>query len=71
VAALSMAGLPPFFGFLGKEMLYEAVLPSGLILAAGVVPIVTSYINIAMSPVLNARLQEPLRMAVPIRAKKW
>jgi multicomponent Na+:H+ antiporter subunit A len=26
IAALSMAGLPPLFGFIGKELLYEAVL---------------------------------------------
>lgn len=26
LAALSMAGLPPFFGFLGKELIYEATL---------------------------------------------
>jgi multicomponent Na+:H+ antiporter subunit A len=26
LAALSMAGLPPFFGFIGKEIVYEAVL---------------------------------------------
>lgn len=29
LAALSMAGLPPFFGFIGKESLYEALLYGG------------------------------------------
>ncbi|HVL54392.1 MAG TPA: hydrogen gas-evolving membrane-bound hydrogenase subunit E [Vitreimonas sp.] len=29
LAALSMAGLPPFFGFIGKELIYEAALPHG------------------------------------------
>jgi multicomponent Na+:H+ antiporter subunit A len=29
VAALSMAGLPPFFGFVGKEVVYEAGLQAG------------------------------------------
>ena len=32
LAALSMAGLPPFFGFIGKEIVYEAALP-GVLLA--------------------------------------
>ncbi len=30
LAALSMAGLPPFLGFAGKELLYEASLPAAL-----------------------------------------
>lgn len=30
LAALSMAGLPPFFGFLAKELAYESVLGQGL-----------------------------------------
>lgn len=29
LAALSMAGIPPFFGFVGKELLYEAGLAAG------------------------------------------
>ncbi|WP_114394352.1 putative monovalent cation/H+ antiporter subunit A [Oleisolibacter albus] len=40
LAALSMAGLPPFFGFVGKELIYEGVLeadPAGLWILAGVV----------------------------------
>ena len=27
LAALSMGGLPPFFGFIGKELIYEATTP--------------------------------------------
>ncbi|QJE73341.1 putative monovalent cation/H+ antiporter subunit A [Aerophototrophica crusticola] len=29
LASLSMAGLPPFFGFLGKELMYEGMLEAG------------------------------------------
>ena len=29
IAALSMSGLPPFFGFIGKEVTYEAALKAG------------------------------------------
>lgn len=38
LAALSMAGAPPLFGFLGKELLYEAVLaaPRGAVLLSAV-----------------------------------
>ena len=40
LAALSMAGIPPFFGFIGKELLYEAKLHSHhwawLITSAGI-----------------------------------
>lgn len=32
-AALSMAGLPPLFGFIGKELIYEAALSSGMSVA--------------------------------------
>jgi multicomponent Na+:H+ antiporter subunit A len=35
LAALSMAGLPPFFGFVGKELLYEATLPVDLLAEPG------------------------------------
>jgi multicomponent Na+:H+ antiporter subunit A len=34
LAALSMAGAPPFLGFIGKELLYEATLPGSPRLAA-------------------------------------
>ena len=30
LAALSMAGIPPFFGFIGKEIVYEAALNGGV-----------------------------------------
>jgi multicomponent Na+:H+ antiporter subunit A len=35
LAALSMAGLPPFFGFVGKELLYEATLEVDLLAEPG------------------------------------
>lgn len=35
LAALSAAGLPPFLGFVGKELLYEASLPAALAGATG------------------------------------
>lgn len=31
LAALSMAGLPPFFGFIGKEFMYEGMLQAGVL----------------------------------------
>jgi len=31
LAALSMAGLPPFFGFIGKEFMYEGMLEAGAV----------------------------------------
>lgn len=34
LAGLSMAGLPPFFGFIAKELTYEAALGHGVIVAA-------------------------------------
>ena len=40
LAALSMAGLPPFFGFIGKEFMYEGMLQAGtvgLLVVAGMV----------------------------------
>jgi len=40
LASLSMAGLPPFFGFIGKEFMYEGMLQAGtlgLIVVAGMV----------------------------------
>ncbi len=42
-AALSMAGLPPFFGFMGKELLYEAQMHAPR--AAGVLTIVGVLTN--------------------------
>ena len=46
LAALSMAGLPPFFGFVGKEVVYEAGLQAG----------VPGYAVLAASLLANAAL---------------
>lgn len=50
LSALSMAGLPPFFGFLGKETLYEAVVhgeAGGLIVT--LVAVLTSMLLFAVA----------------------
>lgn len=56
LAALSMAGVPPFFGFVGKELLYSSALESSAwgfavsaIFAANAL-IVTAAFVVAMSP---------------------
>lgn len=36
LAALSMAGIPPWFGFIGKELIYEAMLSAPVILGLAV-----------------------------------
>ncbi|MFP4229164.1 MAG: hydrogen gas-evolving membrane-bound hydrogenase subunit E, partial [Salinivenus sp.] len=46
IAALSMAGIPPFFGFIGKELIYEATLHFGP--AVIVVTIVSVLANVAL-----------------------
>ena len=47
VGALSMAGLPPFFGFIGKETLYEAVTHGNLLVT--VVAVLTSMLLFAVA----------------------
>ncbi|MDW8399796.1 MAG: proton-conducting transporter membrane subunit [Acetobacteraceae bacterium] len=53
LAALSMAGLPPMFGFIGKEVLYEATLtlPGLLVLVA----IATSTAMVVVAAIVAAR----------------
>ncbi len=46
LAALSMAGIPPFFGFIGKEVVYEAALNGGVAEAA--IASVSVLANIAL-----------------------
>jgi multicomponent Na+:H+ antiporter subunit A len=56
VAALSMAGLPPLFGFIGKEMLYQAALetqPTRLLLIA--VAVLTSMLLVAVAWIVGVR----------------
>jgi len=50
ITALSMAGLPPFFGFIGKELLYEAVLhsPTKLVLVGAAVVASMLFFVVAM-----------------------
>ena len=47
VGALSMAGLPPFFGFVGKEALYEALTHENLLVT--VVGVLTSMLLFAVA----------------------
>ncbi|MBN2119228.1 MAG: putative monovalent cation/H+ antiporter subunit A [Anaerolineales bacterium] len=47
IAALSMAGLPPLFGFLSKELTYEAALEFGPWLAGAVVLAGLSFVFVA------------------------
>jgi multicomponent Na+:H+ antiporter subunit A len=47
LAALSMAGLPPLFGFISKELTYEAALHSGPWLTAAVVAASLSFVFVA------------------------
>ena len=46
LAALSMAGLPPLFGFIGKELLYEATIEAPM--AAPILTSVTLMTNALM-----------------------
>jgi multicomponent Na+:H+ antiporter subunit A len=67
LAAISMAGIPPFFGFIGKEFLYKAGLGhdqaavwiTGSIFAASVLMFMAAGISVAR-PFLG-RLPETLR----------
>jgi multicomponent Na+:H+ antiporter subunit A len=46
IAAVSMAGIPPFFGFVGKELIYAAALHFGP--AVAVVTVVSVLANVAL-----------------------
>lgn len=66
LAALSMAGFPPFFGFISKEYLFEATLKEpgwGVLLTAaavlsGVLFVVVSCL-VAVRPFFGARVETP------------
>ena len=63
VAALSMAGLPPLFGFISKELAYEVALEFGSWLTAAVVLAGLSFVFVAgvagIGPFLGNRKQIP------------
>ncbi|MFB9869093.1 putative monovalent cation/H+ antiporter subunit A [Vreelandella sulfidaeris] len=67
VAALSLAGVPPLVGFIGKELLLESVLGAGrfqpllvvFTFAASVLTIAVAFI-IALRPFYGKRLHTPL-----------
>jgi multicomponent Na+:H+ antiporter subunit A len=67
VAALSMAGLPPLFGFIPKELSYEAALhapAAGWVAAAGVaanVPLVAVAALVGLRPFLGKAVPTPRR----------
>jgi multicomponent Na+:H+ antiporter subunit A len=46
-AALSLAGVPPLFGFIGKELAYEAALEAGPWIIAAVVAAGLAYVYVA------------------------
>jgi len=57
LAALSMAGLPPFVGFVAKELVYEAKLGAGAISAALVsVGFLVNAATVAVAGVVSVRL---------------
>ena len=63
LAAVSMAGLPPFVGFVGKELLYSSAYESGFgglalfAIFAASVPVVTSALLVSVVPFLGEMTQ--------------
>lgn len=64
VAALSMAGLPPLFGFIGKELVYESSLhgPQGawlaVVLVSGFTFLVGAAVRVGVRPFVGPRRAE-------------
>ncbi len=56
LSSLSMAGIPPLFGFIGKELLYEASLTSGGSLLWLVMGVATNAIMVWLAVVLGWKL---------------
>jgi multicomponent Na+:H+ antiporter subunit A len=55
VAGLSMAGMPPFFGFLGKELLYEAASESPLSAALTSASLLASMLFVAIAGIAGIK----------------
>ncbi len=66
LAALSMAGIPPFFGFIGKELLYEAALEAPMwstmlitIAVVGNIAVVAAAGIVAIKPFYGPKVETP------------
>jgi multicomponent Na+:H+ antiporter subunit A len=63
LAALSMAGLPPFFGYISKELTYEAELGHGVFMAAAAFAASLFFVFVAgvvgIGPFWGARRETP------------
>jgi len=77
LAALSMAGIPPFFGFVGKELLYETTLDAlevpGLFTA---VAVVSNIILVAVAALVffrpfTGRLTDTPKQPHPVPVGMW
>lgn len=63
LAALSMAGVPPWFGFIGKELIYEAMLTAPVILIMAVIANILNVVVaglVAVTPFL-AKTKVPIK----------
>lgn len=77
LAAISMAGLPPAFGFIGKEMVYEAALDQGTAGLVVLVPLVLAFVFVfaaaglvAIRPFLGPP-SEPAKKATASTPSLW
>ena len=67
LAALSMAGLPPFLGFVAKELVYESVTArESFVAAAAIGMFVINAGTVAIAAVLSLRLFFGQRLPTPI-----
>lgn len=80
LAGLSMAGLPPLLGFMGKELIYEAALLSNMSLIVMVVAIGANACMVAIAAVIalrcfvgrpQAELQETVQAATEPSIRMW